>query len=119
MGTNQNLAVLAGTISGPPVARELRTGSTVLQFDLATPVDGQNISVPVAWHDPTSAQHASIGAGVHVVVTGSVRRRFFRVGGQTQSRTEVVASAVVPSRRAKSARSAITAAADGLMRAAG
>jgi single-strand DNA-binding protein len=36
-----------------------------------------------------------------VVVTGRVRRRFFRAGGYTQSRTEVVADAVVPTRRRK------------------
>lgn len=119
MGTNQNLAVLAGTITAPPVARELRSGTTVVQFDLTTRLDDENISVPVAWHDPTSAQHASINEGVEVVVVGSVRRRFFRVGGQTQSRTEVVASTVVPSRRTKSARAAIRAAADTLMRAGG
>jgi single-strand DNA-binding protein len=119
MGTNQNLAVLAGTITAPPVARALRSGTTVVQFDLATPIDGESISVPVAWHDPTPSQHATIVEGVHVVVVGSVRRRFFRVGGQTQSRTEVVASAVVPSRRTKSAQAAIGAAAEKLMRAGG
>jgi len=119
MGTNQNLAVLVGHISAPPITRELQNGTTVMQFDLATPIHGERISVPVAWHDPTSSQLASIDDGVHVVVTGSVRRRFFRVGGQTQSRTEVVASAVVPSRRAKTARRALAAAAAQLMQADG
>ena len=33
------------------------------------------------------------------LVTGRVRRRFFRAGGTTQSRTEVVATPVVPTRR--------------------
>ncbi|HET7523922.1 MAG TPA: hypothetical protein VFJ79_07250, partial [Acidimicrobiales bacterium] len=36
-----------------------------------------------------------LDAGVGVVVVGRVRRRFFRSGGVTQSRTEVVASRVV------------------------
>ena len=34
-----------------------------------------------------------------MLVVGRVRRRFYRAGGSTQSRTEVVASAVVPLRR--------------------
>ena len=37
--------------------------------------------------------------GVDVVVIGTVRRRFFRVGGATQSRTEIVADVVIPARR--------------------
>jgi single-strand DNA-binding protein len=40
-------------------------------------------------------------------VTGHVRRRFFRAGGGTQSRTEVVADAVVPVRSKARARRAI------------
>jgi len=36
-----------------------------------------------------------VAAGDEVVVTGRVRRRFYRAGGATQSRTEVVAHAVV------------------------
>ena len=43
-----------------------------------------------------------------VIVVGRVRRRFFRAGGGTQSRTEVVAEAVVATRQAKRARSALT-----------
>lgn len=39
-----------------------------------------------------------------MVVVGAVERRFFRVGGATQSRTEVVAASVVPVRRAVAAR---------------
>jgi single-strand DNA-binding protein len=38
---------------------------------------------------------------------GRVRRRFFRAGGTTQSRTEVVADSVVPARQAKRARAAV------------
>jgi len=35
------------------------------------------------------------------VVVGRVRRRFFRAGERTQSRTEVVADAVVPATQRK------------------
>jgi single-strand DNA-binding protein len=45
-----------------------------------------------------------------VVVVGSVRRRFFRVGGATQSRTEVVADRVVAARRAREVRRMLGAA---------
>ena len=39
--------------------------------------------------------------------TAVVRRRFFRAGGSTQSRTEVVADKVIPVRRAKAAERAV------------
>ena len=42
-----------------------------------------------------------------MVVTGRVRRRFFRTGGGTQSRTEVVADAVVNARHAKRVNAAL------------
>jgi single-strand DNA-binding protein len=38
---------------------------------------------------------------MEVIVVGTVRRRFFRAGGATQSRTEVVADRIVPTRRTK------------------
>ena len=38
---------------------------------------------------------SALDAGAEVAVLGRVRRRFFRAGGLTQSRTEVVASRVV------------------------
>lgn len=96
-----NVVVLRGAVRGERTERALPSGSTVVQFDVATPlvVDGRlhTTSVPVAWSDPTGAEF--VVAGVEVVVTGTVRRRFFRVGGATQSRTEVVADAVIPVRR--------------------
>ncbi len=111
-----NTVVVAGTITSDPTIRELKTGTVVVQFDLNTPVDGDNISVPIAWHDPTPAQQSTIVSGNHLVVVGTVRRRFFRVGGQTQSRTEVIAETVIPARRAKSVRSAIASVAEALLR---
>ena len=112
---NTNLAVLSGIITNDPVARELPDGTTVFQFDVATVVDRNgrpaNVSVPVAWHDPSAAAVAALIPAEHAVVIGRVERRFFRSGGSTQSRTEVVAEHVVPSRRAKTARSVIAAAA--------
>ena len=39
----------------------------------------------------------------YVVVVGTVRRRFFRAGGATQSRTEVLADKVVRASRTRAA----------------
>lgn len=111
MGTNNNLVVLAGTVTLEPAVRELKAG-IVLQFDVTTELgDGTRTSVPLAWHDPTPAQSSSFERGDDVVVSGTVRRRFFRVGGQTQSRTEVIVASLVPARRKKSVISTLAAAA--------
>lgn len=110
--STQNVAVLAGTITSEPTRRSLPSGVDVVNFDLSTVVDGQNVSVPLAWHDPSSSAMSSFEVGEAVVVVGTVRRRFFRAGGQTQSRTEVVVESLVPERRAKTARSLRAATAD-------
>jgi single-strand DNA-binding protein len=56
--------------------------------------------VPVAWFD-APATGRDLAAGTDVVVVGSVRRRFFRAGDATQSRTEVVAERIVAARRGR------------------
>ncbi|MDO8363000.1 MAG: single-stranded DNA-binding protein [Actinomycetota bacterium] len=100
-----NVVVLQGVLSSDPVSRQLASGSTLLSLELTTQVDGAAASVPVAWFDPP----AEVGwaAGEQLLVTGSVRRRFFRNGGLTQSRTEVVASEVVPVGKRRQARAAL------------
>ncbi len=106
-----NLAVVSGTVPAAPIVRDLPDGCVVAQFDVATTVDvggrHQLQRVPVAWYDPPAAGFSALVDGVEVVVVGTVRRRFFRVGGATQSRTEIVADTVVPSRRRKQAAAAI------------
>ncbi len=97
-----NLVVVRGSVRAEPVHRETPTG-TVVQFDVGTS-DG---SVPVAWSEPTPAAIAPISEGVEVLIVGAVRRRFFRVGGATQSRTEVVPTQVIPVRRNRQVRRAI------------
>lgn len=87
-----NIVVLQGVLSRTPDRRELASGSVLLQFDLATPTSTGTASVPVAWFDPPSS--AQFDVGDEVVVTGEVRRRFFRSGGSTQTRTEVLAGLV-------------------------
>ena len=111
-----NIAVVRGTITSDPLIRELPAGASVVQFDVTTTVrsDGadRNVSVPVARYDPAPTQLDVIVRGSEVVVVGSVRRRFFRVGGATQSRTEIVAEAVVPARLRRQVATALAGAAD-------
>lgn len=89
-----NVAVLTGELSGPPRRRELPSGTVLVEFDVTTRGDSGTGSVPVAWFDP-GAPADGLDAGTSVVVAGHVRRRFFRAGNVTQSRTEVVASRVI------------------------
>ena len=110
MGHPSNLVVLTGTVTDEPTRRSLPSGVDVVNFDVATRLDGETVSVPIAWYDPRDTAVSSFDVDEEVVVIGSIRRRFFRVGGQTQSRTEVVVATLVPARRRKSVRSALAAA---------
>lgn len=95
-----NVVVLRGTLVAEPRRRELPSGSVLVQFDITTRDAGGTLSVPVAWFEPPRAG-VPAEAGGDVVVIGSVRRRFFRIGGATQSRTEVVAEHVISARRGR------------------
>lgn len=91
-----NVVLLRGVLSSAPSSRELPSGSLLVSYEVTTRAEGAAAdSVPVAWFDPPR-RAADLTAGTEVVVTGRVRRRFFRTGGATASRTEVVATAVVP-----------------------
>ena len=117
--TSCNVTVILGTVHGEPHVRDLPAGGAVAQFDVSTRIvcDGResSVSVPIAWNDPSAAQLGVLVAGADVVVVGTVRRRFFRVGGSTQSRTEVVAEAVIPTRRRKRVDAALRDAAERLL----
>lgn len=109
-----NLAVVVGTLSRAPELRPLPSGGSVLGLEVTVrPAAGPAESVNVAWYDPPDA---AVGwpAGEEVLVAGRTRRRFFRAAGRTESRTEVVAGTVVPTRRAAAARRALDAAVDPL-----
>ncbi|MDQ3385100.1 MAG: hypothetical protein M3503_03660 [Actinomycetota bacterium] len=94
-----NLSVAAGHLSRPPERRTLPSGEELVSYDLSVAGPADRVeSVPVSWPSPPTSA-ADLGAGDAVLVVGRVRRRFFRAGGSTQSRTEVVATAVVPLRR--------------------
>lgn len=102
-----NLAVLRGVVTSEPKVRELPSGSTVTNVEVTTRGEGVTASVPVVVHD----RPVDISSGDEVVVVGYVHRRFFRAGGATQSRTEVVATQLVPARRTRTAQRAVAAAA--------
>ena len=89
-----NVVVLEGVLARPAQDVELPSGSRLLSLEVSVKRDtGPAEPVPVAWFDPP-AWATALDAGTAVVVVGRVRRRFFRSGGTTQSRTEVVASRV-------------------------
>lgn len=100
-----NVVILRGTLSSDPVSRDLASGSVLVSLELTTTVDEAAISVPIAWFDP--AKEVTFAAGDALVVTGTVRRRFFRSAGRTQSRTEVVATDVVPAGRSRQVSAAV------------
>lgn len=93
-----NMVILRGRLSRPPQRRALPSGDIVVAYEVTVPRPGERAeTVPVAWLEaPVSA--ADLAVDEEVVVVGRVRRRFFRSGGATQSRTEVAAERVVPTR---------------------
>lgn len=99
---DRNVVILRGAVTNDATSRQLATGALVVQFDVTTRDDGGTVSVPVAWFDPPAA--AVPAAGDAVVLLGTVRRRFFRSGGATQSRTEVVVERLAPVGRRAAAR---------------
>jgi single-strand DNA-binding protein len=110
-----NVTVLVGTLSRPPERRELPSGSTVVGLEVQVRAgECPAETVNVAWYDAPAAAEGWL-LGEQVLVSGRTRRRFFTAGGRTESRTEVVAAVVVPTRRAKSVRSALEAAAAELL----
>jgi len=109
-----NVVVVKGALSRAPEARELPSGSTVLTYEVSVRREGEATeSVPVAWIDPPARAPAG-EAGSEVVAVGRVRRRFFRSGGSTQSRTEVVAEVVVLASHHKRVQAAIAGAVERL-----
>jgi single-strand DNA-binding protein len=98
-GNVMNVTVVTGHLTRPPDHRTLPSGEEVVGYDLSVVSAEDRVETgPVAWPAPPPSA-TQIQVGEALLVVGRVRRRFFRAGGSTQSRTEVVASAVVPLRR--------------------
>jgi single-strand DNA-binding protein len=105
-----NVVVLHGSLSRPPSERTLPSGDRLVAYEVTVRAEGRAAeSVPVVW-PAAPARAVEVVAGEEVVVAGRVRRRFFRAGDATASRTEVVADAVVPARHRRRAARAVEAA---------
>ena len=105
-----NLVLLRGTLTSDPIVRTLPSGDAVTQVELTTKGAGRATSVPVAMH----GRPVTVGEGDVVVVTGHVSRRFFRAGGVTQSRTEVIATEIVKATRRRTVERAVESVVDAL-----
>lgn len=93
-----NLAVITGRLSSDPVTRTLPSGDPLTTYEITVPrADGPDDTVPAVLIG--GAGPKGLVAGDAVLVLGRVRRRFFRAGGATASRTEVVADRVVRANR--------------------
>jgi single-strand DNA-binding protein len=96
-----NVCILQGRLTRPPEHRVVGDGRSLVTYEVAVDrPDGGPESVPVVW-EGAPAVAVDLDVDARVVVVGRVRRRWFRSGGATQSRTEVVAEGVVPQRATK------------------
>ena len=101
-----NIVILSGRLSSDPRRTELPSGTIRWNLEVSCPDSaGRLVGVPVMWEGEVPD---TWGADTAIVVTGSVRRRFFRSGGATQSRTEVVAIGVVEVTRRRTEQAALT-----------
>jgi single-strand DNA-binding protein len=102
-----NLVTLQGRLARPAADRLLPSGDRLVGFEVTTEgPEGKAETVPVVrFGAPASA--AALDADEQVLVVGRVRRRFFRAGESTQSRTEVVAEVVLPASQVKRVRTAL------------
>lgn len=109
-----NLALLIGVLARPAQDLELPSGDRLVSLEVTVRrADGPAEPVPVQWPDPP-AWASVLDAGTEVAVLGRVRRRFFRAGGVTQSRTEVVAARVARTSSRAKVRALVTEAAERL-----
>jgi hypothetical protein len=93
-----NVVVLIGELVRPPSERLLPSGDRFVTYEVRVPCPpGRAETVPVVWPNSPAAA-VDLDADDQVLVVGRVRRRFYQKGGITQSRTEVVAEAVVLTR---------------------
>lgn len=105
-----NVVILSGTLSRAPEAHILPSGDRLGRFEVTVREAGHDAtSVPVVWFEP-SDRALALADGTQVVVTGRVRRRFFRTAAGTGSRTEVVAARIVPASQRKRVLGALDAA---------
>ncbi len=108
----ENRVVLAGKVAAPPEERELPSGDLILTCRLIVARDivralpngrrGPSVDVfdLVAWSGRSRRSMGAWKRDDQVVVSGQLRRRFYRVGGGgAQSRIEVEVSSARRTRR--------------------
>lgn len=98
-----NIVILIGEVSSPLISRTLANGDIASSFDLVTNTHEGRLSVPIS----LEGENDAVIVGAQFCVIGCARRRFFRAGGTVTSRTEVLASSVVPVRRKAQVRKAL------------
>ncbi|MGH9185143.1 MAG: single-stranded DNA-binding protein [Acidimicrobiales bacterium] len=102
-----NVVILRGKLTRTPEERVFDSGTRLVRYDVSIRSEEHGTeNAPVVWFDPPS-RATQCKSGDEVVVVGRVRRRWFRSGGASESRIEVVATDVVPTRQAKRANAAI------------
>lgn len=102
-----NVVLVQGNLARAPEEWVVGGSERIVGFDVVVRRDGESAdTVPIRWEAPP-AWAPGLAVDDEVLVTGRVRRRFFRAGGGTQSRTEVVADAVVRVRSGRRARRAV------------
>jgi hypothetical protein len=108
-----NVAVVRGAIARIPHERRDSEGTVHLSFELRVrrSPDAPGELVPVSWAGG-ALEGCGLEPGGEVVVVGRVRQRFFRLGGATQSRTEIVAEQVLAVRQHAAVRRALARAAE-------
>jgi hypothetical protein len=103
-----NMVIVIGNLVKPAEVRSLPSGVSIANFDVVVQqVDGTPETVPVALFEAPD-ETLMWEPGRTLLVIGRVRRRFFRAGPSTQSRTEVVAEKALPVSRGDEARLALT-----------
>lgn len=108
--TDKNLVLLAGKLSSDPVQRELPSGDQLVQYEVTTTFESESTAtVPVVWFTSDGTRPGG-AAGSRVLILGTVRRRFYRSQGRTQSSTEVVASRIVVGTNKRSTQRLVAAA---------
>ena len=90
--SQSNVAVVIGTLSSEPRITDLPSGDTIVNYEISTETPEGKLSVPVQM--AVVGRLPALKAADPVVAIGPVRRRFYRAGGATMSRTEVVATVV-------------------------
>jgi len=91
-----NIAVVSGVVAGEIDQRTLSSGEQAWSFDLKTGLEGAAGTVPISWVDPPA--RTTLSSGDEILVVGHVQKRFFRVGPQTQAKTELLVHTLTQTR---------------------